>query len=82
MTEAYGLIDEAMLPVLADQVPIEWAGEIYCIVLHHCHKVADLPTQALMALRGNLPPALSARVAPVRDRATQLHELVQRRSSR
>jgi DNA-binding NarL/FixJ family response regulator len=43
MTEAYGLIDEAMLPVLADQVPIEWAGEIYCIVLHHCHKVADLP---------------------------------------
>ena len=44
MTEAYGRIDEAMLPVLADQVPIEWAGEIYCIVLHHCHKVADLPS--------------------------------------
>jgi hypothetical protein len=43
ITEAYRLIDEAMLPVLADQVPIEWAGEIYCVVLHHCHKVADLP---------------------------------------
>lgn len=43
MAEAYRLIDEAMLPVLADQVPIEWAGEIYCVVLHHCHKVADLP---------------------------------------
>lgn len=43
MAEAYGLIDEAMLPVLADQVPIEWAGDIYCIVLHHCHKLGDLP---------------------------------------
>jgi DNA-binding NarL/FixJ family response regulator len=43
MADAYALIDEAMLPVLADQVPIEWAGDIYCIVLHHCHKLADLP---------------------------------------
>lgn len=43
MAEAYGLIDEAMLPVLADQVPIEWAGEMYCTVLHHCHLVADSP---------------------------------------
>lgn len=43
MAEAYRLIDEAMLPVLADQVPIEWAGDIYCMVLHHCHIVADLP---------------------------------------
>ena len=43
MAEAYGLIDEAMLPVLADQVPLEWAGDIYCIVLHHCHRLADLP---------------------------------------
>ena len=31
-----------MLPVLAHQVPIERAGDIYCIVLHHCHKVAYL----------------------------------------
>ncbi|ULE32013.1 helix-turn-helix transcriptional regulator [Mycobacterium sp. IDR2000157661] len=43
LTEAYGLIDEAMLPVLADQVPLEWAGDIYCTVLHHCHRLADLP---------------------------------------
>ena len=43
MAEAYGLIDEAMLPVLADQLPLEWAGDIYCIVLHHCHRLADLP---------------------------------------
>lgn len=42
-TEAYGLLDEAMLPVLADQVPLEWAGDIYCMVLHHCHRLADLP---------------------------------------
>ncbi|UXA16319.1 LuxR C-terminal-related transcriptional regulator [Mycobacterium sp. SMC-4] len=41
--EGYALIDEAMLPLLADQVPIEWAGDLYCIVLHHCHKLADLP---------------------------------------
>ncbi len=38
--------------------------------------------QALMALRSDLPPALSARISPVRDRATQLYELVQSRSSR
>ncbi|EHB53719.1 transcriptional regulator, LuxR family [Mycolicibacterium rhodesiae JS60] len=41
--EAYGMFDEAMLPLLADQVPVEWAGEIYCIVLHYCHRIADLP---------------------------------------
>ena len=43
MPEAYGLIDEAMLPVLADQVPIDWAGDIYCVVLNQCHRLADLP---------------------------------------
>lgn len=43
VAEAYGLIDEAMLPVMADQVPLEWAGDIYCTVLHHCHRLADLP---------------------------------------
>ncbi len=41
--EGYALIDEAILPLVADQVPIEWAGDIYCVVLHHCHKLADLP---------------------------------------
>ena len=35
MTEAFGLLDEAMLPVLAGQVPIDWAGDIYCVVLNH-----------------------------------------------
>ncbi|ODQ94409.1 helix-turn-helix transcriptional regulator [Mycolicibacterium holsaticum] len=43
MAEAYGLIDEAMLPVLADEVPLEWAGDIYRTVLHHCHRLGDLP---------------------------------------
>ena len=43
MADAYGLIDEAMLAVLADEIPIEWAGDIYCLVLHHCNRVADLP---------------------------------------
>ena len=43
MDEAYGFIDEAMLPVLADQVPIDWAGDIYCVVLNQCHRLADLP---------------------------------------
>ncbi|KMO77557.1 helix-turn-helix transcriptional regulator [Mycolicibacterium chubuense] len=41
--EGYALFDEAILPLVADQVPIEWAGDIYCMVLHHCHKLADLP---------------------------------------
>ncbi|MEW5813586.1 MAG: LuxR C-terminal-related transcriptional regulator [Actinomycetota bacterium] len=41
--DGYALIDEAILPLIADQVPIEWAGDIYCVVLHHCHKLADLP---------------------------------------
>jgi len=43
MTEAFGLLDEALLPVLAGQVPIEWAGDIYCTVVHYCHRLADLP---------------------------------------
>lgn len=41
--DAYGMLDEAILPLLADQVSVEWAGEIYCAVLHHCHRIADLP---------------------------------------
>ncbi|MGE2715923.1 LuxR C-terminal-related transcriptional regulator [Mycolicibacterium litorale] len=43
MAHAGGLLDEVMLPLLADDVPIDWAGDIYCIVLHVCHKIADLP---------------------------------------
>ncbi|WP_237165879.1 hypothetical protein [Mycolicibacterium peregrinum] len=38
--------------------------------------------QTLIALRAGLPPALSARILQVRDRATQLWELVQGRSAR
>lgn len=43
VADAFGLIDEAMLAVLADEFPIEWAGDIYCLVLHHCNRLADLP---------------------------------------
>jgi DNA-binding NarL/FixJ family response regulator len=43
LPEAFGLLDEALLPVLAGQLPIEWAGEIYCGVVHYCHRLADLP---------------------------------------
>ena len=46
MADAFSLIDEAMLTVLADELPIEWAGDIYCLVLHHCNRVADLPPHA------------------------------------
>ena len=61
--DAYASIDEAMLALVADQVPIEWAGDIYCMVLHHCHKLADLPrlrawTQSMEQwcdLSGSLP---------------------------
>lgn len=42
-TEAFGLLDEAMLPVLAGQVPLDWAGDIYCVVLNQFHYLADLP---------------------------------------
>ena len=38
--------------------------------------------QALTALTDSLPPALAARIPAVRDRTTQLYQLVQRRSSR
>lgn len=38
----FAQLDEAMLPVLAGQVPAEWAGDIYCTVIHACHELADL----------------------------------------
>ena len=43
MADAFGLIDEALLAVSPTRCPIEWAGDIYCLVLHHCNRVADLP---------------------------------------
>lgn len=39
----FAQLDEAMLPVLAGQLPAEWAGGIYCMVIHACHQLADLP---------------------------------------
>lgn len=41
IADAYALIDEAMLPILADEVPIDWAGDVYCVVLTQCHRLAD-----------------------------------------
>ncbi|WP_148685167.1 LuxR C-terminal-related transcriptional regulator [Mycolicibacterium tusciae] len=43
MADAFGHLDEAMLPVVAEELPIEWAGDVYCLVLHHCNRVADHP---------------------------------------
>lgn len=41
-TEAgFSELDEAMLPVLAGQVPPEWAGDIYCTVVHVCNALGD-----------------------------------------
>jgi len=37
----FGVLDEAMLPVLAGAVPPEWAGDIYCTVIHLCHALGD-----------------------------------------
>ncbi len=33
-TRGFAQLDEAMLPVLAGRVPVEWAGDIYCTVIH------------------------------------------------
>ncbi|WP_194410502.1 LuxR family transcriptional regulator [Microbacterium cremeum] len=37
----FALLDEAMLPVLAGDVAAEWAGDIYCTIIHTCHELAD-----------------------------------------
>lgn len=37
----FALLDEAMLPVLAGRLPAEWAGDIYCTVIHVSHELAD-----------------------------------------
>jgi hypothetical protein len=63
-------------------------GDLLAIQMHQDYMATPLMQglgkiyQALMALRRDLPPALSARISPVRDRATQLYGLVQSRSSR
>lgn len=40
--EALADLDEAMMPVLAGQVPVDWAGDIYCAVIHECYRLGDL----------------------------------------
>lgn len=40
-TNGFRDLDEAMLPVLAGQVPAEWGGDIYCSVIHLCYEMAD-----------------------------------------
>jgi DNA-binding CsgD family transcriptional regulator len=42
----YAQLEEAMLPVLAGNVPVEWAGDIYCTVIHVCHELADFRRMA------------------------------------
>lgn len=38
----FAQLDEAMLSVLAGQLPPAWSGDIYCTVIHTCHSLADL----------------------------------------
>ncbi len=40
--DGFGDLDEAMLPVLAGQVPPLWGGDIYCSVIHLCESLGDL----------------------------------------
>ncbi len=42
VTEAMALLDEAMLPVQAGQVPPEVAGNLYCQMIAVCWELADL----------------------------------------
>lgn len=38
----FELLEEAMLSVLAGQLPPLWAGDVYCTVLHLCESLGDL----------------------------------------
>jgi len=40
--EGFGLLDEAMLPVLADTVAREFAGNIYCTIIAICEDIVDI----------------------------------------
>ncbi len=42
LREGFGLLDEAMLPVLADTVAPESAGNIYCTIIAICEDLADI----------------------------------------
>lgn len=41
-SEGFAELDEAMMPVLADQLPVDWAGDIYCGVIYECHRLGEL----------------------------------------
>ena len=41
-TEGFGDLDEAMLAVVSGAVPAQWAGDVYCTVIHLCHVLGDL----------------------------------------
>lgn len=43
VADGYALVDEAILTLLTGEVRAEWAGDIYCVVLNLCHKLADQP---------------------------------------
>lgn len=42
-SDGRALIDEALLHLLAGDVAVDWAGDIYCVVLNQCHRLGDLP---------------------------------------
>jgi DNA-binding NarL/FixJ family response regulator len=42
LREGFGLLDEAMLPVVADTVAPEFAGNIYCTIIAICEDLADI----------------------------------------
>ena len=42
LSEGFGRLDEAMLPVVAGTVAPDWAGHIYCQITETCLDVADL----------------------------------------
>lgn len=70
VADGYALVDEALLPLLAGYVRVEWAGDIYCVVLNLCHKLADHPrmrawTQSMERWCGVDPPSPYYRVCDV-----------------
>ncbi len=42
-SSGFAQLDEAMLPVLSGHLPPEWAGDIYCTVIHTCYELGDTP---------------------------------------
>ena len=42
LPDGFALLDEAMLPVMADRVSREFAGNIYCTIMSICYDLMDL----------------------------------------